>query len=257
MKLKNIRLDKLNFSSTPVRLRRTETAMEELKQSIKATDGPIDPLIVRDMGTDEYIVVAGETRLKAMMELGYKTTHQVPCLIDSFSDEEALEYGLIENLVRQKLTPYEEALVVKRLVDDYGYQQSDLAKRLGKSKQQINNLLGVFSLINEVKEALHAGKITLGHARVLYALRDNKQKQKNALDEIIAKNLSRTETETLIKKLLGNNKDWFVKPGTVYISKNSKLSVHPSGDGFQFNGRFTNKEELLKIIKALNNRIKK
>jgi len=257
MQYKKIRLDKLNFSSTPVRLRRTETAMEELKQSIKSTEGPIDPLIVRDMGTDEYIVVAGETRLKAMIELGYKTTFPVPCLVDSFSDKEALEYGLIENLVRQKLTPYEEALVVKRLVDDYGYRQTDLANRLGKSRQQITHLLEVFSLINEVKEALHSGKITLAHARALYALRENAAQQKKALNEIIAKNLNYTETQTLIKKLQGISKDWFVKPGTTHISKNSKLNIHPSGQGFNFDGRFTNLEELQKIIKALNNRIKK
>lgn len=231
--------------------------MEEFKQSIKATEGPLDPLIVRDMGTDEFIVVAGETRLKAMIELGYEINFPVPCLVDTFTDEQALEYGLIENLVRQKLTPYEEALAVKRLVEDYGFRQTDLAKRLGKSKQHLNNLLSVFSLINEVKEALHNGKISLGHARALNLLRESPVKQKTVLDEVLAKDLNRAETETLIKKLLGENKDWFIKPGTTYISKTAKLSVHPSGDGFHFDGRFTNEEELQKIIKALQNRIKK
>jgi len=232
MRYQKIRLDKLNFSSTPVRLRRSETAMEQLKASIKATEGPIDPLTVRDLGRGEYVVVSGESRLKALIELGYPPDYRVPCLVDEFSDEKALEYALIENFVRQPLTPYEEALVVKTLVEEYKFKQNELAQRLGRSKQYISNLLEIFRLVEEVQEALHQGKITPEHAKSLYPLRDSPDLQREVLKEILTRNLNVEETKTRVKELSGEGRNWFIKPGTVWLSKNSRVSLHPVGRRF-------------------------
>jgi ParB family chromosome partitioning protein len=231
--------------------------MEQLKKSIKETDGPIDPLMVKDLGKGEYVVVSGETRLKALIELGYPPDYKVPCLVDEFSDEKALEYALIENFVRQPLTPYEEALVVKTLIEGYRFRQKDLAQRLGKNKQYVTNLLGIFRLIEGVQEALHQGKITLEHAKSLYPLRDSLDLQEKVLNEVLARNLNVEETKTRVKELSGEGKNWFIKPGTVWVSKNSRVSLHPVGRRFKLYASFGSKEELGKIMKIIKNRIKK
>lgn len=96
MKYKKVRLDQLNFSSTPVRLRRSSTYMEQLKSSLRATDGPVDPVILRDSGSSEYIIAAGESRVKALIELGHPSDYKVPALLGDFDDRKALEYGLVE-----------------------------------------------------------------------------------------------------------------------------------------------------------------
>src|SRR6056297_468105 len=168
MEYKKVRLDKLNFTSTPVRLNRSDTYMGQLKSSLHATEGPIDPIIVRDLGGSESVVVAGESRVQALNELGYPPDYELPCLVGQFDDKTALEYGLIENYVRNPLTPYEEALVIRSLVSYYELTQRQVAAKLGKTEQYISHVLSVFNLIDDVKQALHEGKITLGHARELY-----------------------------------------------------------------------------------------
>lgn len=102
MKYKKVRLDQLNFSSTPVRLRRSDQYMQQLKISLEATGGPVEPLILRDLSGTEYIIVAGESRAKALSDLGYPPNYRVPALVGEFDDATALEYGLVDNYVRDR-----------------------------------------------------------------------------------------------------------------------------------------------------------
>jgi len=256
MEYKKVRLDKLNFTSTPVRLNRSDTYMGQLKSSLEATEGPIDPIIVRDLGGSEYVVVAGESRVQALSELGYPSDYELPCLVGQFDDKTALEYGLIENYVRNPLTPYEEALVIRSLVSYYELTQRQVAAKLGKSPQHISHVLSVFELTDEVTQALHEGRITLGHARELYALRDSKPNQLLILKEILRWGLSVKATRTRIQQLIGAGKDWIIEPGEVWLSKRAKVRVHPAAEGYKVDFTFSNVEELEQVVEFLRGRLK-
>ena len=255
MRYRKVRLDKLNFSSTPVRLHRSERYMEQLKTSLKATGGPIEPLILRDLGGSEYIIIAGESRVKALLELGYPPNYQVPALVGTFDDRESLEYGLLDNYVRAPLSAYEEALVVRSLIEYYQMSQNEIALKLGKNKQHISRLLSVFDLIDEVQEALHGGRITLGHAVEFTQLRDSPKKQKRLLSEITERGLSVKASRTRVQELLGEGKHWIIEPGEVWVSKEAKVAVFPSSGGYKVDFSFSTSEEFEKIVTVLRNRM--
>jgi ParB family chromosome partitioning protein len=256
MEYKKVRLDKLNFTSTPVRLNRSDEQMRQLKSSISATGGPIDPIIVRDLGDDEYVVVAGESRVKALSELGYAPDYEVPCLVGRFDDKKALEYGLIENYVRNPLSPYEEALVIRSLVQYYGLSQRDVAAKLGKSEHHISHVLSIFYLSDEVQQALHEGRITLAHARELYALRNSEVNQSLILKEILWHDLTVKATRTRIQELIGAGKEWIIEPGETRLSDKSRVAIHPSSEGYKVDFTFSDAEELEKVISYLRNRLR-
>jgi len=251
-----VRLDRLNFTSSPVRLNRSEEAMEQLKSSLEATDGPIYPVIVRELDRGEYVVVAGESRVLAMTELGYPPDYEVPCLVGHFDDRTALEYGLIENYVRSPLSPYEEALVIRSLVKFYNLSQREVADKLGKSEQHISHVLSVFDLSDEVQRALHEGKISLGHARELYALRDSEANQRVMLSEIVARGLSVKAARTRIREFLGEGRDWIIEPGEAWFSKKSKASIQPAGDKYQVSFTFSTSYEFEQVLSYLRGKMK-
>src|SRR6056297_1157494 len=232
MEYKKVRLDQLNFSSTPVRLYRSEQSMQQLKTSLQATGGPIDPLILRDLGGTEYIVVAGESRVKA------------------------LTYGLIENYVRSPLSAYEEALVVRALVKYYGMSQRQVAERLGKGKAHISRLLAVFDLLEEVRTAMHEGRINLGHAAELLPVKDTPKLQRQALSEILERGLSVMMLRTRVRELLGESEGWIIEPGEMWVSKAARVAVHPAGRGYKVDFSFTTAAEFDTIVTYLRNRLK-
>ncbi len=142
--------------------------LEELKASIKRS-GVIEPVIVRPLAHGTYELVAGERRLKASQAIGIQ---EVPAIIKTLGDQEALEFSLIENIQREDLNPLEEAKGYARLLDEFGYTQEDIATAVGKDRATIANLLRVLALPDEVQRELAAGKISLGHAKVLLSLAD-------------------------------------------------------------------------------------
>jgi ParB family chromosome partitioning protein len=229
--------------------------MQQLKASLKATDGPIDPVILRDIGSSEYIIVAGESRVKALLELGYPPNYKVPALLGDFDDRKALEYGLIDNYVRAPITAYEEALVVRSLVSYYDMSQRDIADKLGKTEQHISRLLSVFDLVEEVQNALHEGRITLGHAVEIHALLDSPKKQRKLLSEITERGLNVKTTRTRVRELLGEGEDWIIRPGEVWVSKEARVSIHPSGKGYKVDFSFATADEFDKIVTVLRNRL--
>lgn len=255
MEYKKVRLDQLNFSSTPVRLYRSEQSMKQLKTSLEATDGPIDPVILRGLGGSEYIIVAGESRVKALGELGYPPDYLVPALIGEFDDRTALEYGLIENYVRNSLSAYEEALVVRSLMQYYGLSQRQMSERLGKGEQHISRLLAVFDLVEEVRKALHEGAITLGHAVEIHALKAFPARQRKILSEILNQGMSVKAVRTRVRELLGEGDDWLIRPGELWVSKNARVAVHPAGKGYKVDFSFVTTDDFNKIVAFLRNRL--
>ena len=183
-----------------------ESSLNELSDSIKSR-GIIQPIIVRKSnGDSKYEIIAGERRWLAAQKAGL---HEVPIVVIEADDKKALEFGIVENIQRHDLNSIEEAEGYKRLIDEFYYDQEQVAKFIGKSRSHITNSLRLLSLPDEVVELIKENKISPGHAKILVGLENSLLISK----KIISKRLSVRQAENLVrayktpyKKLL-NNKD--------------------------------------------------
>ena len=183
-----------------------ETSLNELSESIKSR-GIIQPIIVRESnGNSKYEIIAGERRWLAAQKAGL---HEVPIVVIEADDKKALEFGIVENVQRHDLNAIEEAEGYKRLIDEFSYDQEQVAKFIGKSRSHITNSLRLLSLPNEVIEFVKENKISPGHAKILVGLENCQLISK----KIISKKLSVRQTESLVRayktpsKKLMKNKD--------------------------------------------------
>ncbi len=168
--------------------------ISELADSIRE-HGVITPILVQKSENGFYKIIAGERRWRASKLAGKKT---IPAIIKDYDKEEFYEVSLIENLQRQDLNPVEEALGYKRLMDEFGFTQEDVAKKLSKSRSSVANSLRLLNLEKEVMEFLSGGKISTGHAKVLLGLSD-KKRQISLAKETYEKELSVRQLESLLK----------------------------------------------------------
>lgn len=169
-------------------------ALEDLANSIK-TQGIIQPLIVRPVG-DKHEIIAGERRWRAAQMAGLDA---VPVIVRDIPDEAAIAIALIENIQRENLNPIEEAIALKRLIDEFGMTHQQAADAVGKSRATISNLLRLLALPDDVKNMMEKGQLEMGHARTLITLPESMQLE--AANMIIARDLSVRETEALVKQL--------------------------------------------------------
>ena len=183
-----------------------ETSLNELSESIKSR-GIIQPIIVRNSdGDSKYEIIAGERRWLAAQKAGL---HEVPIVVIDADDKKALEFGIVENVQRHDLNAIEEAEGYKRLIDEFYYDQEQVAKFIGKSRSHITNSLRLLSLPSEVIEFIKDNKLSPGHAKILVGLENCLSISK----KIISKKLSVRQTENLVRayktpsKKLINNKD--------------------------------------------------
>lgn len=174
--------------------------IEELAASIKAK-GVIQPILVRRDG-EKFRIIAGERRWRAAGRAGLKT---VPALVREVSERQAFELALIENIQRADLNPVEEAEAFRRLIEEHQLTQEACAERLGKDRSVIANALRLLRLPEEVKSALAAGSLAMGHARALLGLGDD-EAIKKASAQVIERGLSVRETEKLVRKAKGGTK---------------------------------------------------
>lgn len=193
--VKILNLDDILPNRFQPRIKFNESAILELAESIKE-HGVIQPIVVRKI-SDKYEIIAGERRYKASVLAG-KTT--IPAVITNLDDKNSAEIALIENVQRQDLTPIEEAISYKKILDMGYLNQSDLADKLGKTQSTIANKLRLLNLAEEVQEALLEQKISERHARSLLKL--NEKQQKIMLERIISERLTVRKTDEEIKKLL-------------------------------------------------------
>ena len=170
-----------------------DEALAELAESIK-THGVITPIIVKEAENGFYTIVAGERRWRASKIAGLK---EIPAVVRELSDMQTQEIALIENLQRQDLNPVEEALGYKKLMDDFGLTQEQIAQKMSKSRSSVANSLRVLTLAKDVLELLKDGKISFGHAKVIIAC--DKKKQSEIAKRIVAEDLSVRATEELLK----------------------------------------------------------
>lgn len=183
------------------RIRFNEEKINELADSIKKY-GVIQPITVRRIG-DKYEIIAGERRYKATVLAGLT---EIPAIINNLNDKDSSEVALIENVQREDLTPIEEAISYKKILDMGDLTQEELAERLGMSQSTVANKLRLLHLSEEVQDALLQNKISERHARSLLRIHDTK-KQIEMLHIITKNRLTVRQTDDEIKRLLeGNNK---------------------------------------------------
>ena len=171
-------------------------ALEELARSIESK-GVLQPILVEPVGGGEYIIVAGERRLRAAKLAKLK---EIPALIRSFSQLEKTEIALVENLQREDLTPVEEARGYKTLIDLGKLTQEEIARRVGKNRSTVANSLRLLKLPESMLEALDKGRISAGHARALLAVQKTSD-QETLFRKIIDQELSVREVEKQAAKL--------------------------------------------------------
>ncbi len=183
------------------RIKFNEQNILELADSIRE-HGVIQPIVVRKIA-DKYEIIAGERRYKASILAG-KTT--IPAIVTNLDDRNSAEIALIENVQRQDLTPIEEAISYKKILDMGYINQASLAEKLGKTQSTIANKLRLLNLADEVQEALLEEKISERHARSLLKL--NKEGQLKMLDRIMNERMTVRKTDEEIMKILnGTNTD--------------------------------------------------
>jgi ParB family chromosome partitioning protein len=186
--------DRLRPNPFQPRTQMNDERIESLAQSIRA-HGIIQPVVVRKVDGG-FEIVAGERRWRAAQRAGLL---KVPVVVRDIPDERLLAAALIENIQRQDLNPLEEAHAYKRLGDEFGLTQEQIAESVGKDRSTIANHVRLLRLPPEVQENVAAGAMTMGHARALLALPDAAAQLRLARD-VVARQLSVRETESQVRK---------------------------------------------------------
>jgi len=229
-----------------------EDALNELAASIKE-HGVFQPIIVRK-SIKGYNIIAGERRVKACRLIGLK---KIPAIIKEFTDEEMMQVALLENLQREDLSAIEEAKAYKSIIESLRLTQEELAKKLGKSRSHITNMLGLLRLPQSVQNMVLYDKISMGHARVLSKLENHEQIEELA-NRIVNENLSVREIEeiasgnTFTKSSPVAKKDKTSEYKYVEEAIKDKLGTKVNISGNKIKISFATKEDLNRILEILN-----
>lgn len=253
--IKQIKLSEIRSNPYQPRKVFNEEAIKELAESIK-NYGVFQPIIVKK-SIKGYDLVAGERRVRASKVAGLET---IPAIIKDFSDDMMREIALLENLQRENLTAIELAWAYKGIIDSLHITQDELANKLGKSRSNITNILGLLRLPSSVQDMVLDGRLSMGHARELSKLEDKEQIIKYA-NEIISSGLSVRDLEKLssdnsLKKInpikrekTDNQYEYIVRElreilGTKVKIGNKKLEIS-----------FENSNDLDRILEIMNIKI--
>jgi ParB family transcriptional regulator, chromosome partitioning protein len=181
-----------------------DAALQTLAGSIKA-QGIMQPILVREIAPDRYEIIAGERRWRASQLAGLS---EVPVLVRDIADEAALAMALIENIQRENLNPLEEALGIKRLIDEFAMTHEKAAAAVGRSRVAVSNLLRLLTLCQPVQDMLMHNKVDMGHARALIGLEPAQQVM--LANRVMQEGLSVREVEKATK--VQQNQTKVVKP---------------------------------------------
>ena len=197
---RNLPVERLKPGKYQPRTHMDQDSLAELAASIKA-QGIMQPILVRAIdstpGAERYEIVAGERRWRAAQLAGLS---DVPVLVRSIPDEQALAMALIENIQRENLNPLEEAQGLQRLIDEFGLTHQQAADAVGRSRPAASNLLRLLQLTSAVQDMLMNGQLDMGHARALLPI--SSSQQVGLAQRIIQKDLSVRETERLVQQIL-------------------------------------------------------
>jgi len=178
---------------------RPET-LEELADSIRA-QGVVQPIVVRTIAANQYEIIAGERRWRAAQLAGL---HEIPAVIKNVPDQAAMAMALIENIQREDLNPMEEAVALKRLIEEFGLTHQLAAEAVGRSRAAVTNLLRLFDLNDDVRKLVEQRRLEMGHGRALLGLEGSMQSE--AASKVANRGLSVRETEQLVRRLQADAK---------------------------------------------------
>ncbi len=225
-----LEIDKIGVNPKQPRQDMDMDRLEELAQSIRMK-GVIQPILVRpgNDGTDTYELIAGERRLKASRIAGYD---RIPAMIRPIKDKDLLELALLENIQRENLNALDEAKAYRDLLEEHGYTQEDLAKRIGKNRSTIANLIRLLQLPESLQLDLAENRISTGHARTLLAVSDEAEQLK-LRDKIVEDRISVREAEALTQNDKESSKRKPVKKSDPDISHQLILNQERLQDCFR------------------------
>lgn len=238
-----------------------ETALAELAESI-SKHGLLQPILVRPIIGGGYQIVAGERRYRASRMAGLS---EVPVIIRELSESETMEIALIENLQRENLTPIEEAVGYRTLMDEHGFSQEEVSKAVGKSRSAVANSLRLLKLPEDILKMVSDGVISAGHARAILSL----EKEEDMLflaNEIAKRDLSVRQAEKLSKKMNQAEKEppavtvkasYFSEVElalTEYLGKKVSVSPLKNKEGGILQIEFYSDEELKELANKLEDK---
>ncbi len=201
-----------------------EEKIEELARTIH-THGVIQPIVIRQTGEQQYEIIAGERRFRAMKKLGWS---EVPAIIRDLDDKETASVALIENLQREELTAIEEAYAYEKLLEIHSLTQEALAQRLGKGQSTVANKLRLLKLPDEVKDAIMSKELSERHARALIPIKDV-DVQIGLYKEVIENHLNVKQLEQRIQEVLTPKEEVEVKnkaPRRKAVSKDVRIALN-------------------------------
>ena len=246
----NIEINKIRPNPYQPRRNFDEQGLQELAQSIKE-NGVFQPIIVRKSLTG-YELVAGERRLRASKIANKK---EIPAIVVDFDDKQMMEISLLENIQRKDLSPIEEASAYNQLIRKLNYTQDELARRIGKSRANVTNLLRLLNLPDEVKKLVNDNKLSYGQARTLLSL-DKEDKIIEMANKAVRQGLSVRQLERLcsedskeavIKKPARKNP--FIKDVEERLQRklDTKVEIKKKQISIQYN----NNEDLNRILEII------
>ena len=258
---REIDLDLIDPNPLQPRTRFDETKLQELAESISTT-GLVQPIVVRRKGP-RFEIVAGERRWRAAQIAGLL---KLPVHVAEVGDQDLLRTALIENIQREDLNPIEEAQAYKRLGDESGLTQEQIAAAVGKDRATVANHLRLLRLPEQVRARVASGEVSMGHARALLAVEDTATLLK-AVDQVIAGGLSVRATEALARKLSEppaapadkpqpTEKDVHTRQAEekLRVVLGTRVSIHRKGNGGRLEIEFVNEDELIRLYELLAER---
>ncbi len=230
-----------------------DTDLISLIDSIKEK-GVIEPIIVRDKPGNRFEVICGERRLEASKRAGLE---RIPAVIKELSDREALEMAIVENVQRESLNPIDEARGYKRLMDEFGETQDEIARSIGKSRTSITNAMRLLKLPQFIQDMLIKGELKEGHARIILRLDSDKDRLALAR-KVKSQGLTVRQLEKMIKpkykkKITGHKESPFIKDIEIKLSRHfgTKVKINQRGGKGSIKIEFYSDEELSRIIELI------
>jgi len=266
-----VEVDKIKPNPFQPRKEFDEAKLADLARSIRQY-GVIQPLTVTrievakpDGGlASEYELIAGERRLRAAKLAGVAS---VPVLIRAGLDDDRtkLELAIIENLQREDLNPIDRAKAFEQLTKQFGFKHTEVAEKVGKSREYVSNTIRLLLLPQAMQDALSEGKITEGHTRPLLMLSDRAEEQEVLFREIMLKRLTVRDTESIARRIAFDKvrkKEYLYSPEILSMEKEltealgTRVAIEPKENGGKLSIDFMGEEDLRALFSTLQSRLK-